>query len=225
VVGVAVPGGDVVSAVLEGLARVMETVQAVAKKDRNTHQNFNFRGIDAVVNAVGPALRMHGIIVVPSDVDVTYADVQTTTGKPATACRVKVTYTFAATDGSTWPTTVVGEAWDAGDKATPKAMSVAFRTALLQALALPTDDPDPDTHTYERAAVDLAPLEALIVTAEDVGLSKDWAKAREFAARSPAHLQKTLNKLRADIKGSPVVAEGDGKPPAPATGDTTGDDR
>jgi hypothetical protein len=74
-------------------------------------------------------------------------------------------------------------------------------------------------------AVDLAPLEALIVTAEDVGLSKDWAKAREFAARSPAHLEKTLAKLRADIKGSPVVAEGDGKPPAPATGGTTGDDR
>jgi hypothetical protein len=34
-------------------------------------------------------------------------------------------------------TTVVGEAMDSGDKATAKAMSVAFRTALLQALCTP----------------------------------------------------------------------------------------
>ena len=40
---------------------------------------------------------------------------------------------------------------DSGDKATPKAMSVAFRIALLQALALPTDEPDPDSYAYERA--------------------------------------------------------------------------
>jgi hypothetical protein len=37
-----------------------------------------------------------------------------------------------------------------GDKAAPKAMSVAFRTALLQALALPTDEPDPDSQSFER---------------------------------------------------------------------------
>ena len=48
------------------------------------------------------------------------------------------------------PTRVAAEAWDSGDKAAPKAMSVAFRTALLQALALPTDDPDPDSQSYER---------------------------------------------------------------------------
>jgi hypothetical protein len=31
-------------------------------------------------------------------------------------------------------------------------MSVALRTALLQALSLPTDEKDPDEDTYERAA-------------------------------------------------------------------------
>ena len=55
-------------------------------------------------------------------------------------------------DGSSVTATVAAEAWDAGDKATPKAMSVAMRTALLQALALPTDEPDPDSHTHERAS-------------------------------------------------------------------------
>jgi hypothetical protein len=32
-------------------------------------------------------------------------------------------------------------------------MSVAFRTALLQTLCLPTDDADPDAFTYERTTV------------------------------------------------------------------------
>jgi hypothetical protein len=132
------------------LAAVMADVQAVAKTDRNDHAKYNFRGVDAVMNAVGPALRTHQVIVTPSVRSVVYADVTTSGGKASTACRVEVAYTFHATDGSHIETSVAGEAWDSGDKACPKAMSVAFRTALLQSLCLPTDDPDPDSHTYER---------------------------------------------------------------------------
>ena len=51
-------------------------------------------------------------------------------------------------------TRVAAESWDTGDKAMPKAMSVAMRTALIQALALPTDEPDPDSFTYTSEAAD-----------------------------------------------------------------------
>ena len=64
---------------------------------------------------------------------------------------------------------VPGESMDAGDKGTPKAMSVALRIALLQALCIPTDEPDPDTHSYERAA---APQP-----------QTDWEWANNFEAR------------------------------------------
>jgi hypothetical protein len=47
------------------LAAVMADCTSVAKRDRNEHQRFMFRGIDAVLNAVGPILRKHGVIVVP----------------------------------------------------------------------------------------------------------------------------------------------------------------
>lgn len=138
------------SEIYTALAAVMADCDHVAKRDRNEHQRFLFRGIDAVVNAVGPVLRKHGVIVAPNVEHVTYDSVQTSTGKPATACRVIATYTFYAADGSSIATRVAAEAWDNGDKAAPKAMSVAFRTALLQALALPTDEPDPDSQTYVR---------------------------------------------------------------------------
>lgn len=134
------------------LSRVMNDVNAVKKTDRNTAQNFSFRGIDAVVNAVAPALREHGVIVMPEVLEHTYSTVEV--GRNRTQMEhviVRVKYTFTGTQGDSLSCTVLGEAMDAGDKATPKAMSVAFRIALLQALALPTDEPDPDSYSYERA--------------------------------------------------------------------------
>lgn len=191
-----------VPAIFAALAAVMADVQAVAKKDRNTHQNFNFRGIDAVMNAVGPALRTHQVIVVPDVKAVAYEQVQTSTGKPATACRVEVAYTFYAIDGSSLTTSVAGEAWDSGDKACPKAMSVAFRTALLQALCLPTDEPDPDAQTFERAASgppDLSELSETIANAQQAGLEGDYDATMEWAAQSQANADAAVAKLRKAI--------------------------
>lgn len=186
----------------EALAAVMADVQAVAKKDRNEHQKFSFRGIDAVVNAVGPALRKHGVVVVPSVDEVTYETVATTTGKPSTACRVLVTYTFWKGDSSL-SCRVAAEAWDAGDKATPKAMSVAFRTALLQALALPTDEPDPDVSSYERAPAPshaelLSKVEELLHDADDL---VEADKVREYAAGGSAQAQASIDRLTALLSG------------------------
>lgn len=141
------------SGIVEALSKVMADVGAVKKGDRNEAQRFNFRGIDAVVNAVSPALRAHGIVVTPDLVSIERDTVEVGQKRtPMGHVTVVVKYTFTAADGSSLSATVAGEAMDSGDKATPKAMSVAFRTALLQALCLPTDEPDPDSHTYERSA-------------------------------------------------------------------------
>lgn len=192
--------------VVEALAEVMSEVQAVAKTDRNDHQKFNFRGIDAVLNAVGPALRRHGVVVVPVLEDVAYEAVTTSTGKGSTACRVIVTYRFHHGE-TTLECRVAAEAWDHGDKATPKAMSVAFRTALLQALALPTDEPDPDASSYERAAVDPrtvaardADLNDLLARASDL---VDTEQVLEFASRGPSELEAAKERLRQKLAAAP----------------------
>ena len=142
------------SQIYADLAKVMRSVDHVGKNDVNKHQHFSFRGIDGVLNAVGPALREHNVVVYPRLHDVAYEEVKTSGGKASTACRVVVDYIFASVDGSTVETRVAAESWDTGDKAMPKAMSVAMRTALIQALALPTDEPDPDSFTYTREAAD-----------------------------------------------------------------------
>ena len=151
--------------IAQALSEIMKAVGAIAKKDKNTSQGFNFRGIDSVVNAVSPALQKFGVVVVPSVEECEYQTVEI--GRNRTAMghvRVKVTYTFIGANGDAIKATVVGEAMDSGDKATAKAMSVAFRTALLQSLSLPTDEVDPDATSYERSSVgDVLPAEAVIV--------------------------------------------------------------
>lgn len=138
--------------VVQALAAVMAEVQAVGKDGTNTQQGYSFRGIDGVMNAVGPALRKHGVVIVPTLEDATYRDVEV--GRNRTLMRevtVRVRYTVHGPAGDTLEGVVIGESMDSGDKGTAKAFSVAYRTFLLQALTIPTHQPDPDEQTYERA--------------------------------------------------------------------------
>jgi len=179
--------------IAQALNEVMKEVGAVKKNDRNASQGFNFRGIDAVVNAVSPALQKHGVIVVPSVEDYEYASVEI--GKNRTVMghvKVKVTYTFIGAGGDAIKATVVGEAMDSGDKATAKAMSVAFRTALLQTLSLPTDEPDPDSQSYERSEKVVVDTKAL---AKAISESSDL----ETLAKLGAHITKYKDAIEPSI--------------------------
>lgn len=134
----------------QALNKVMGDVQAVKKDSKNQAQRFNFRGIDAVMNAVGPALRKHGVTILPEEVEVHRSNGTTANGKPTAEVVLKVTYRVYGPGGDSIHGRVAAEAMDFGDKAIAKAMSVAYRTFLLQALTIPTDEPDPDSESYER---------------------------------------------------------------------------
>ena len=189
--------------IAQALNEIMKAVGAIAKKDKNTAQGFNFRGIDSVVNAVSPALQKFGVVIVPSVEEYEYQTVEI--GRNRTAMghvRVKVTYTFIGANGDTIKATVVGEAMDSGDKATAKAMSVAFRTALLQSLSLPTDEVDPDATSYERSSADdvLAP-EALIAKINQSTTIESLSEIGQYiTANKDAYPVGLLDQFRAKFK-------------------------
>lgn len=133
---------------------VMRTVLGLGKNQRNPQQGFNFRGIDAVMNAVGPALREHGVMILPNVTDITTERYETAKGAVMQGVIVHVEYTVMAEDGSAFTGSAYGQAADSGDKAVSKAMSVAYRTFLLQALTLPTDEPDPDMEVHQRGGTE-----------------------------------------------------------------------
>lgn len=132
------------------LSSVMEEVGAVGKTDRNAQQGFNFRGVDAVVKAVAPALRRHGITVMPTVLDKTREVGATRNGGVMETVYLTVQYTLYGPEGDSVSAIVAAQANDTADKATAKAMSVAYRTFWLQALCIPTDEPDPDLTYTER---------------------------------------------------------------------------
>lgn len=181
------------------LSAVMEDVGAVKKGDRNSKQGYNFRGVDAVVQAVYPALVKHKVSVLPTVQMFEHGSVEVGQNRtPMGHARVIVQYTFTASDGSSVSCSAAGEAMDSGDKATPKAMSIALRTALLQALMLPTDDPEPDAQTYERSTPDpiIAAKQAVVEAwekkeggpfdaAEVADRFKDWSQG-EFLQNATA---------------------------------------
>ena len=169
----------------EVVLKVMGEVRGLAKKDKNTNQNFNFRGIDSVMNVVGPALRDAGGFVVPKVLSSQHGQVANKSGGMNNTCHLEVEFSVYGTEGDPVVGVVAAESFDAGDKATAKAMSVAMRTFLLQLLCLPTDEPDPDSYSYETAkpvSVDKTPH---IDDAEWLKRAEDyaWKEDREGLLR------------------------------------------
>lgn len=154
--------------VQEAIVGVMRDVRAVGKDGFNTNQRYDFRGIDGVLNAVGPALRKHGVFSTSKIIgEPQFSTVPTKSGQ-ANTVRAVVEFTFHGPGGpdDTVSTQVVSDQFDSGDKASAKMMSVALRVALIQILALPTQEKDPDMDTYERATYDHDDAKAKIAAAK-----------------------------------------------------------
>lgn len=149
--GMSIDLGATPPTVAQAWSAVMGDVTALGKNQKNNQQGFKFRGIDDVMNLVGPVLRQHGVSIIPTVEKVKSRDFTTKSGTLMHEVHVTVCYTIYGPGGDDIVGSASGESADAGDKATPKAMSVAYRTFLLQALCLPTDEPDPDSQSTERS--------------------------------------------------------------------------
>jgi hypothetical protein len=138
--------------IYESICAVMTDIGAVGKNSKNQQQGFMFRGIDAVMNALNPALIKNKVFVVPQIIEQTREERTTAKGNSLIYSICKVKYTFYAEDGSSVEAIVVGEGMDSGDKATNKAMSIAFKYACFQVFCIPTEEmkeSDPDNECHE----------------------------------------------------------------------------
>lgn len=139
-------------------ARVMADVQSIRKdqvakvETAKSSYRYNFRGVDKVFNAVGPALRRHGVMVLPVKVDTVYGRATSAGGGGMRECTVTVTYRIIGPAGDYLEVQSAGEGLDTSDKATVKAMTMAYRNLLVNGLTVPTEDPklDPDRVHLER---------------------------------------------------------------------------
>lgn len=122
------------------LAAMTDAAEAgIAKLGKNKDQGYNFRGIEAAMNAMAPILIKHKIVVVPTYPEHVETERETKSGGRIKFVKVRGSFTFAhAEDGSSVVSECWGEGMDVSDKATAKAQSVAFRTALFTTFVVPT---------------------------------------------------------------------------------------
>lgn len=151
------------SAVYKAIALVAGELAktGIAKDRKNAQQGYNFRGIDDMYNTLAPLLSQHGLVILPRVTDRSCVERQTRNGGALFYTTVAVEFDFVAVeDGSKHTVTTYGEAMDSADKSTNKAMSAAYKYAVMQAFAIPTEgDNDADATTHEVAATrDSGPL-------------------------------------------------------------------
>ena len=135
--------------IYESITAAMAEIGAVGKDKKNQQQGFMYRGIDAVMNAINPALVRNKIFVTPEILEQNREERTNKNGTTLIYSICKIKYTFYAEDGSSVSAVVIGEGMDSGDKATNKAMSIAFKYACFQVFCIPTEemvDPDAEVH-------------------------------------------------------------------------------
>ena len=134
--------------IYSAICNAMSEIGAICKNERNKQQGFMYRGVDAVYSALQPVLIKNRIFVCPEVLEQTREDRTTSKGTNLIYSILKVRFTFYAEDGSSVAAVVTGEGMDSGDKASNKAMSVAFKYACFEVFCIPTEEPvDPDRYT------------------------------------------------------------------------------
>ena len=111
----------------------------IAKADTNTFDNYKFRGIDAVLNALAPLLSKHGVVIIPSVTSSEIRTVPTAKGGTQNHAKVTVDYTLYDAEGDSITHSFVGEGMDRGDKSLNKACTAAFKYFLFEAFCIPVD--------------------------------------------------------------------------------------
>lgn len=182
---------------------VMADIDAVGKNRENQQQKFKYRGIDDVMNAINPALIKHKVFIVPEVLEEKREERQTKGGGNLIYSICKIRYRFCAEDGSYIEATTVGEGMDSGDKATNKAMAIAFKYACFQVFCIPTEEmKDPDSEcppesrakgekpqvddqtNYANDLIDNAKIKAIQLKIETKGLNEksilDYFKIDDF---------------------------------------------
>ena len=170
----------------EKICEVMNECGSVAKNDTNPQQKYKYRGIDAVMNALNPAMRKAKLFVVPKVQELKREERAGRNGGCLIYSIVSVLYTFYAEDGSSLECIVQGEAMDSGDKSINKAMSAAFKYACFQTFCIPTEE----MHDSEADSPEVAP--------KNRAHKGDGADTKEYAQPITASQVDALKKMLAD---------------------------
>lgn len=132
----------------------------IAKTHVNEADDYRYRSIDDLLDRLAPLLARHRLCVLPRALERTEVERQDEGQRVQFHVALKVAFTLISVDdGTSHVVEAYGEALDVSDKATAKAMSAAYKSAVIQTFCIPlagSEDPDRSspkvtvrTHTAE----------------------------------------------------------------------------
>ncbi len=189
-----------------GMVQGALATTGIGKGRRNEQHGYAFRGVDDIYNAVARLLSTHGLCILPRCTERTVVERTNAKGTALFYVTVRAEFDFvSAADGSRHTVVTYGEAMDSGDKATNKAMSAAYKYALLQTFAIPTEgDNDADATTHEVQPMNERLLNVL-QELRDAAINGTEALKMAWGALSPADRRGLAGEL-ASLKAAAAKA-------------------
>lgn len=172
--------------ILELMPKLMQAIGPITKDGFNDQQKYKFRGVEQVLQRLQPSLIELGLSLSTSTANHTIASYEGVDkqGKPRRThvAGLTLTVTITAPDGSSVTNSAAGEGMDhGGDKATSKAMSMAFKYAMFFGLCIPVDRKSIDDGDRNRRQNDGDPqLQKFQEIQKTINRETDPAKLAKF---------------------------------------------
>lgn len=172
---------------------IMSELDYIAKGDKTVNGQYRFVSHDQVTAKVHPLLVKYGVTIVPSVEEMTQDGNRTT---------IKMTISFINADcpSDHFTTRYFAHGIDGNDKGPGKAISYAYKYAMLKTFCLETgDDPDYDANaSYEPPKC----LEFDSIVPADMS-EKEKAKLNKFLAYSSQTLRKHVEEVKREAVARP----------------------
>lgn len=121
----------------------------IAKTHTNFQDQYSYRSIDDVLAKLAPLLVKNRLCILPRVLSRQTRDRRGEANTLLVSVELLVRYDLVSSrDGSRHTVKAFGEAVDPSDKATAKAMSAAYKSAMLQLFCIPVASADADSSSY-----------------------------------------------------------------------------
>lgn len=116
----------------------------IERRGRNLADGYDYRRMDDLLGRLAPLLASHRLNVLPRVLRRQEFD-RESGGKSLCCVNLHLSFELiSARDGSSVTVEAIGEAWDESDKATAKASTAAFKTAMFQLFCIPIASEEPE---------------------------------------------------------------------------------
>lgn len=123
--------------IYQRILAIMEEVKYIKKTDKKVNGQYTYVAHDAIAAEFHSQFVKHGVVAIPTILELNQEGNRTTV-------KLQVEFVNADTPEDRFAVVYVGQGIDQGDKGAGKALSYAYKYALLKTFCLETGDNDPE---------------------------------------------------------------------------------